>query len=351
MARRRGDDTIGSLGRAPARSQPIAPIPSPPPPPRDEADPHPMRTAVRHWLHGALFDNLGLKFLSLVLAVTVFLLVNNDKDREITVAIPVHYEIPTDKVLVSDQLEEVRVTIKGPFRRLRKFDQRELLPITLSPMASGDLSLVPEMIQNLPPGLTVTTLNPHTAHVQFDKRVDKLVEVTPMTTGRPQHGYVMAEIKAVPTTVRVRGGERLLAALTAVRTNDVSLEGRTASFDAETQLAPPEGVGVDPGQRVTVHVRIDEELVTRKLPGVSVTVRGDGIDPARWTTAPPSVDVTLTGALLAIENAKLTAYIKLSGIDSRAREAEVTIDGVPSGVGSRISPERVKVQPVLPNKP
>ena len=44
----------------------------------------PSAAPVRRWIHGALFDNLGLKFLSMVLAVTVFLLVNTDKDREIT---------------------------------------------------------------------------------------------------------------------------------------------------------------------------------------------------------------------------------------------------------------------------
>jgi YbbR domain-containing protein len=349
MSRRRGDDTIGALGRAPARQAPSLPS-STPPVPGDAPDPHPVRTAVRNYLHGALFDNLGLKFLSLVLAVTVFLLVNNDKDREITVAIPVHYEIPTDKVLVSDQLEEVRVTIKGPFRRLRRFDQRELLPITLSPTASGDLTIVPEMIPNLPPGLSVTNMNPRTAHVQFDKRVDKLVEVMPVTTGRLQHGYIIAETKATPATVRVRGGERLLAALSAVRTNEISLEGRTSTFDEETQLAPPEGVVVDPGQRVTVRTRITMQLDTREVPSVPVTVRGDGIDPARWSVTPPQVDVALTGAVLAIESAKLAAYIKLAPGDTRAREAEVTIEGVPPGVGVRISPERVKVQAVLPTK-
>ena len=37
--------------------------------------------AIRRWLHGALFDNVGLKFLSMVLAVTVFLLVTIARSR------------------------------------------------------------------------------------------------------------------------------------------------------------------------------------------------------------------------------------------------------------------------------
>jgi len=345
MSRRRGDDTIGSLGRAPARqSQPIMP---PQPARGEEPDPHPTRTALGNWVHGALFDNLGLKFLSLVLAVTVFLLVNKDEDREITVTIPVHYETPVDRVLVSEQLPEVRVTIKGPFRRLRRFDQRELLPITLSPTATGDLTLTADMIPNLPAGFSVTTINPPTTHVQLAKSV----EVAPITTGHPKRGYVLGEIKAVPGTVLVRGGEQLLASLRAVRTNEISLEGRAATFDAEAQLAPPEGATLAPGQqRVTLHVRIDEEVATRKLPGVPVTVRGTGIDPAKWTIQPPRIEVTLTGARLVIEKAKPTAYIEITPGDTRAREAEVNIEGLPPNVDPHVSPESVTVAPVLPTK-
>ena len=81
--RRQRSETIGSLGPRARRAPSRRARHSPPPPP---VEPPPERGAIRRWLHGALFDNLGLKFLSMVLAVTVFLLVNTDKDREITVA-------------------------------------------------------------------------------------------------------------------------------------------------------------------------------------------------------------------------------------------------------------------------
>src|SRR5262249_46258741 len=53
---------------------------------------------VRRWIRGALFDNLGLKFLSMVLAITVFLLVNTGKDRQISARVGVSYMLPDDKV-------------------------------------------------------------------------------------------------------------------------------------------------------------------------------------------------------------------------------------------------------------
>jgi YbbR domain-containing protein len=315
------------------------------------ADPPGDRGTVRRWIRGALLDNLGIKLLSLVLAATVFLLVNTDKEREIRVRAFVEYKYPADKVLISDRLDEVTVTIKGPWRRLRSFDERELnrIMLDLSAAPTGDIPITNDMV-SLPPGLSVVSIAPSAVRVAFDRRIEKTVEVTPVTVGRPQHGFIVTEQKVVPAAVKVRGGERLLAALTQVRTHEVNVQGRADPFTAQIDLAPPEGVEVDPGLRVAVSVRIDEELVTKRLPGVPVVVRGDGVDPARWAVDPAHVEVTLTGALLAIDKAKdkLAPYVKLTPADKGPREGEVMIDGIPPGVGKRLSPERVRVAPAKP---
>jgi len=340
-------ETIGSLGRAPARQSKAPPnVPGPgndPPPPE--------KGLVRRWIQGALFENTGLKFLSLVLAATVFLLVNTDKDREITVRVGVRYELPADKVLTSEPLEEVRVTLKGPLRRLRQFDERELgrIELDLRTSPSGDVAITHDMITNLPPGLEVLSVSPRSVRVAFDRRVEKVVEVAASVAARPQHGYTTAEIKATPPTIKVRGGERLLAALASLKTADVSLEGRTDSFEQLVELIVPDGVHVDPTQRFTVHVRIVEELVTRRVPNQTIAIRGDA-DPTKWVIAPAQVEVTLTGALLAVEKAKevLQPVVKLTTADTKARDADIVVDGLPPGVGVRISPERVRVSPARP---
>ena len=333
--------TIGTLGRSPARAAtplPVAPAPPPPSPPE--------RGPVRGWLRSAMFDNVGLKFLSIVLAVTVFLLVNTDKDREITARVGVSYTLPEDKVLVSDRIDEVRVTIKGAWRRLRKFDEREVdrINLDLRHAPSGELGISNDMI-HLPSGVTITSVSPRSIHVAFDKRIEKVVEVTPAITGRPQHGYVVAEVKPVPATIKLRGGEGMLAALTAIRTHEISLEGRTDSFVAETEIVPAGGVEVVGNPQVAVQIHVDEELVTRKVPGMTVVPRGDG-DTTRWRITPPQVDVTLTGALLAVEKARssIVPVVKLTP-DLKPREVEVTIDGLPPGIGVKISPEHVKLKP------
>jgi YbbR domain-containing protein len=330
--------TVTTLGRSPGRTR------SPPP---LAPDPPPERGAVRRALQSAMFDNVGLKFLSMVLAVTVFLLVNTDKDREITKRIGVSYTLPDDKVLVSERIDEVRVTLKGSWRRLRKFDEHEIdrINLDLRRVSSGEIAISNDMI-HVPSGVTITSLNPRSVHIAFQKRIDKVIEVLPTVSGRPQHGYFVTEIKPNPATVKLRGAEGTLAALTAVRTREISLEGRTELFTVETEVAPPEGVDIVGNVSVSVQIRVDEELVTRKIPGLTVAVKSDG-DVSRWRVTPPQVDVTLTGALLAVEKARssMMPVVKL-GPDARSREVEVTIEGLPPGIGVKISPEHVKLAPL-----
>ncbi|HEY1553330.1 MAG TPA: CdaR family protein [Kofleriaceae bacterium] len=339
-------ESIGTLGRAPARASKQPPLPATPPP----RDSEPERGAARRWIHGALFENIGLKFLSVVLAVTVFLLVNTDRDREISARVGVSYTVPDDKVLVSPRLDEVNVTIKGPWQRLRRFDERELdrihLDLRRAPSGELPIRITPEMI-HLPPGLTIADWSPHTMPVQFDARVEKIVEITPQVVGRPQHGYVISDAKAVPATIKLRGAETTLAALTSVRTHEISVDGRADSFAVETEVDAPDGVQVETPTPILARVSIDEELVTRKVPGLVVQLRGEtGVDVSKWQVEPAQVEVTLTGALLAVEKARaaMAPVVKVSPGD-KPREADVSIDGVPPGIGVKVSPERVKLAP------
>jgi YbbR domain-containing protein len=352
---RQRSQTIGTLGRAPARqtkdpqrkqSQRLPPLPPTPPPSGG-----PRKSVVRAWLHEALFENVGLKFLSIVLAITVFLLVNDDKDREITVRVGVGYQLPADKVLVSDRIDEVRVTLRGPWRRLRQLDERELdrISVDLRGQQGDELQFTPDMV-HVPTGLRVASIAPRTMKIQFDRRREKRVEITPVVLGKPAHGYRVIELKADPPTATVRGAEKVLAALGTVRTREVALDGHTETFTAEVPIEPPEGVDSSGVDVVSVEVKMDQELVAKKLPDVPITLLGPGgekVDTAKWIMTPQIVEITLTGPLISVEKAKETLSVtaKLPATGSGARDLPVVIEGVPPGLGVRVSPEHVRVAP------
>ena len=116
----------------------------------------PPRAGVQAWIRGALFDHLPVKALAVLLTLTVFLLVGSDEDREIPARIGVSYVLPEGKVLApdSERIDEVLVTIKGPWRRIKRFDEREIDRITLdlSRGVAGEVPISPDAV-HLPRGL------------------------------------------------------------------------------------------------------------------------------------------------------------------------------------------------------
>jgi YbbR domain-containing protein len=354
MSSRNRSETIGQLGRVSARrggNQPKTPAPAPSskPPKRKEPPPdivakRPRRT-VSQWVTSAFVDNLGLKLLSAILALTVFLLINTDREREITTRVGVSYSLPSDRVLVSERLADVKVTIRGPARRLRRFDERELdrLNLDLRNVTTSDVILTKDMV-TVPTGLTVTSILPRSVHIAFDKKMEKKIDVKP-NVDQPAHGFALAEIKVEPSTVLVRGPESALRKLQSIATREISLADRHEPFSLDLELLPPEGVEIEGSSRVNVRVRIEAQLSTQKIATVTVAVVAEGVDAGKVKLSQSMVDITLTGPLLDVERSRelLRAKIVITSADiGKSRDAVIEIDNVPDGVGIRVAPATIR---------
>jgi YbbR-like protein len=345
MASAGSSDKMASAGAGSRGPSSSGSMPMPRPRGGMAPPPEPLGRRLLEGLREAAVTNLGLKLLSLILSLTVFLLVNSDRDREITLHVGVSYTLPEDKVLVSERLPEMRVTVRGPWRQLRRFDERELdrVNLDLTRVSGGEVPITNDMVR-VPSGITVVSISPRSFRVAFEKRVDKTVAVTVPTSGRPLHGFVVTSVVVTPATVAARGAQGVIAALSAIRGRDVRVDGRSDSFELETELLPPDGVELDAGKRAVVRVEIKEELVSRRIGPLPVQLRGDGVDPARLSIKPAQVDVTLTGALLAVEHA-ITSGItpQLRVAPGQLGEQPVSVETSVPGVGITITPPRVRL--------
>ena len=155
---------------------------------------------------------------------------------------------------------------------------------------------------------------------------------------------MVSSIVVTPATVAARGAQGVIAALSAIRGRDVRVDGRSDSFEQETELLPPEGVDLDGVKRAVVRVEIKEELVSRRIGPLPIQLRGEGIDPARISLKPAQVDVTLTGALLAVEHAIASGITpQLRVAPGQVGEQPVTVESSVPGVGITITPQRVRL--------
>lgn len=311
---------------------------------------HDLRGGIRR----AFVENLALKFVAMVLAITLFILVNTDKDVSIRTSVGVSYTMPEDKVLVSDRVDQIRLTIQGPWRRIKGFDERELerIHIDLTGRSEGVLQFTEEMIK-LPPGLELLALSPPDMKLDFDERAEKTVPVNVARAGSPARGYKVEEVSANPSVVTVRGAAQVVSAISAVRTREINLQGRKESFTETVSLLSPEDyVDIVGGPEVEVRIGLEEEQITRsfELPVVArpATVAVPRDAAGDFFTEPKQVTVTLQGSLLLLESLTpedVVPYVEIFAddvIDFTERPALVAVD-VPHGdeIRHNITPTRV----------
>ncbi len=318
------------------------------------------RGALRSSLRQAFFHNPLLKLVSLVLAVTLFFLVNTDRDAIIGVNVDVRYQIPEDQVLVSEPVSQVRLSIRGPWRRIKRFDEREIPPITLNltNMRSGPYTL-PEDIVDLPEDLILLSINPPTLDLAFEPRMQKTVPVKVNAVGEPSRGYEVQRLAPKPSRVTIRGAESRVRATDVVFTRELRLDGRSESFTEVLPLEPPRTeprslVEIADRTPIEVEVTLAPEMSTRVFDKVPVeVVAGEGVGAVvgeRFTTEPPAVEVVLHGPLLVIEalDEDFTAHVTVHQEDTptRPRPAAVQLRNAPAGVGTEIKPATVNLRGV-----
>jgi YbbR domain-containing protein len=302
---------------------------------------------MKNWLRAAFVDNAAIKFVSLVLAVTIFILVNTGQDVDIGVTVPVRYNMPKDKVLVSERVDQVRLSIRGSWRRTKRFDEREIEPIQIDLSERGDgVLLFQEDMVRLPHGLKLLSIAPQSVPLRFERVASRSVPVVARTVGQPAPGYHLVGAVPVQGTVTVRGAQSAVARVDRVDSIEVALDGRGESFNTTASLITPPGVELaDP--QVPVQVTIAADETTRQLPPVRVAVRpvfGTGDLGDRFAIAPPLVAVTLHGTPEQIERAVaagVEAYVKLSPDDPAGHAIEVMVRA--EGVGHEVAPAEVTV--------
>jgi len=307
------------------------------------------------WLRSALLENLGIKFVAFILALTVFILVHSQEDATVGVPIKVSYAMPEDRVMVTERVAQIEVVVKGSWRRVKRFAEADHDPVRVDLRTSGNgvFSFRPEMLP-LPPGLVIESITPANMTVRFEPLARKRVPVQAMAVGEPARGYGVGVITVQPREVEVEGAEDDVRLTSQVYTEDISLSGKQASFTQQVALRAPRGeVYLVEPEPVTVNVSLVEELTARTIEELPVEIRaGRGltdVDLARFSTEPSTVRVVLRGALQAterIEPAKLGAFIEVYPSDlgaGRRRSAPVQLTGVPNGVAIELGPRDVVV--------
>jgi YbbR domain-containing protein len=312
---------------------------------------------VREFFRRAFFDNAALKLVALLLSLTLFIVVRGDRETSVSFEVPVAYTETEGRVMTSRPIDSVRVTVRGPWTRLRNFDSgpRKPILVDLSNRSDGDYEFPTSSI-SVPTGLRVTSINPPSVRLTFEERATKVVTVKPDFEGQPARGYVLGDVTVSPSHVTIRGPKGIVSAMTEVNTLPIKIEGLATGGEERVTLEPTEShITIVDRQTIAVKFRVVEELGLLTLGPMRVEIRpAAGVNvavPASATTDPAKVKVTLRGAknlIDRIDPGDIVTYVTWHAEDMRAqtaRPARVIVENVPAGIAIEADPRDVTLVP------
>jgi YbbR domain-containing protein len=296
------------------------------------------------------FRHVGLKVLSVVLALVLWMIVSGEETVERGLRVPLELQqVPAGLELTGEVPATVDVRVRGASGTLSRVSTGDVVAVLdLRSAQSGRrlFPMTPDQVR-VPFGVEVVQVQPSALAMAFEPSASRRVPVMPAVDGRPAPGYVVGSLVAEPKTVEVIGPESAVRRVTEALTEPVSVSGARDRVQESVTLGL-----IDPSLRLkntrtaTVTVQIVPAPLERSLHNRPVHLRN--VAPNLEAQAiPPAVDLTLRGsreALARVEADDIVAYIDLAGLGPGQYSLTVHADSSPEAGVTRIEPPSVQVR-------
>jgi YbbR domain-containing protein len=186
-----------------------------------------------------VLHNLPLKFVSLVLAVGLWLAIAPDeRPAEVAVRAPIVFQnVPYDLEISSESIPEAQIRVRGPERLIRQIRSSDIhAEINLQGAKPGErtFDLTSQQVIH-PRELLVVQVVPGQVHLAFDTRLMREVPIRPNIVGR----YTNVQVE--PTTITISGPKQHVEKVDAATTDPLDVSGATglATFVTSVYVADP----------------------------------------------------------------------------------------------------------------
>jgi len=214
------------------------------------------------FLRRYVFHNVGLKFLSLLLAAGVWFLISPDEQpAEVALRAPVVFQhVPAHLEISSESVPEAQIRVRGPERVIRQLQASEVhAEIDLAGVKTGErtFDLTSQQVRH-PSDVTVVQVLPSQLHLAFDTTMTRDVEIKPRVTGIFGEGDELARVDADPPRISITGPRQHVERIDAATTDPIDATGTRGSavFSTNVYVSDPMVQVVQTGSiRVIVTVR------------------------------------------------------------------------------------------------
>jgi len=187
-----------------------------------------------------LFENWGIKLLSLALAVSLWFYVTSKGKTEMTLTVPLELrDIPQDMAVVGNVAGSLEVRVQGQERVLRDITIGKkvfgVLDLSLTRVGENVVPISPDDIRR-PSGVTVMHISQSEVKVKLEPLVRKIFHLKPILHGLPAAEYRVSRITVTPPRIRVEGPESVIRTLESLQTMPIDVQGARASLTIEPKI-------------------------------------------------------------------------------------------------------------------
>jgi len=200
------------------------------------------------FIHRSFFQrifvhNIGLKLVSLILAVGLWTVVARSPVAEIEMKVPIEFKnFPDNLEIDSATFTEAQIRIRGPERLIHQLQAADVhAEVDLASVSSGErtFDLTGRQVR-VPQDLEVVQIIPPQFRLSFDHRETRTVEVRPRVTGNFASGLRVKQVIADPPNVMISGPRRRVEAVEDATTDPVDVSGAMTRASFVTQAYVPD---------------------------------------------------------------------------------------------------------------
>ncbi|MCK9418693.1 MAG: CdaR family protein [Nitrospirae bacterium] len=187
-----------------------------------------------------LFDNWGIKLVSLGLSLTLWFYVTSKGKTEMTITVPLELRnIPQDMAVVGNVAGSLEVRIQGQERILRDTTVAEkmvgVIDLSMTKVGENTVHISPDDIKR-PAEVTVTHMSLSEITVKLEPLVRKIFRLKPILHGAPAAGHRIVKIIVTPSKITVEGPESLMTALSRLQTMPIDINDAKETMTVEPKI-------------------------------------------------------------------------------------------------------------------
>lgn len=175
-----------------------------------------------------IFSNIGIKILSVALAISLWVFVTYRGQAEIVIDVPLEFKnIPENLELLRQTARQVSLNISGHERFLKVLRPADVrVFVDLSNAKKGESVYYLDEDNVISPRIVkVIRVEPTSVKITFDESISRIVPVRAYIIGSPEAGYKIKSVDIMPSSVEIEGAKTEVERIALLRTEPVDITG------------------------------------------------------------------------------------------------------------------------------